>query len=115
MMPNYGCDWVKAPNFRRLSEKSVTFDTAYIGSMACMPARRELHTSRHNFLHRSWGPIEPFDDSMPELLKTNGVYTHLVTDRNGERYRRRAGASACRPRSNSLRHSHARHGRAHLP
>jgi len=45
-----------------------------------MPARRELHTGRLNFLHRSWGPIEPFDDSMPEILKNNGIYSHLVSD-----------------------------------
>jgi arylsulfatase A-like enzyme len=45
-----------------------------------MPARRELHTGRYNFLHRSWGPIEPFDDSMPEILKMNGVHSHLVSD-----------------------------------
>ncbi|RRJ65015.1 sulfatase [Paenibacillus oralis] len=80
MLPPYGCDWVHAPNFKRLAEKTVVFDHAYVGSMPCMPARRELHTGRHNFLHRSWGPIEPFDDSMPELLSENGVYTHLVTD-----------------------------------
>jgi arylsulfatase A-like enzyme len=48
--------------------------------MPCIPARRELHTGRYNFLHRSWGPLEPFDDSMPEMLKESGVYTHLVTD-----------------------------------
>lgn len=45
-----------------------------------MPARRELHTGRYNFEHRSWGPLEPFDDSMPEILKQHGVYTHLTTD-----------------------------------
>lgn len=45
-----------------------------------MPARRELHTGRYNFLHRSWGPLEPFDDSMPEILKENGIYTHLISD-----------------------------------
>jgi arylsulfatase A-like enzyme len=45
-----------------------------------VPARRELHTGRYNFLHRSWGPVEPFDDSMPEILKRNGVYSHLVSD-----------------------------------
>lgn len=80
MLPPYGCDWVHAPNFKRLADRAVTFDNCYVGSMPCMPARRELQTGRYNFLHRSWGPIEPFDDSMPELLKTNGVYTHLVTD-----------------------------------
>ncbi len=80
MLPNYGCDWVKAANFERLAEKTVTFNNCYAGSLPCMPARRELHTGRYNFLHRSWGSLEPFDDSMPELLKKNGVYTHLVSD-----------------------------------
>jgi arylsulfatase A-like enzyme len=80
MLPNYGCDWTHAPNFKRLEEKTVVFDQCYAGSLPCMPARRELHTGRYNFLHRSWGPIEPFDNSMPELLKKNGVYSHLVTD-----------------------------------
>ncbi|MDX8045398.1 sulfatase [Gracilibacillus sp. S3-1-1] len=80
MLPNYGCDWLHAPNFKRLQEKTVTFDNCYAGSLPCMPARRELHTGRYNFLHRSWGPIEPFDDSMPELLKNNNVHSHLVTD-----------------------------------
>ena len=80
MLPNYGCDWTLAPNFIRLGERAVTFDNHYVGSMPCMPARRELHTGRHNFLHRSWGPYEPFDDSTFAILKQNGVYAHLVSD-----------------------------------
>lgn len=79
-LPAYGCDWTHAPNFARLAERTVVMDTSYVGSMPCMPARRELHTGRLNFLHRSWGPIEPFDDSMPETLKTNGVHSHLASD-----------------------------------
>ncbi|UNT00786.1 sulfatase [Streptomyces tubbatahanensis] len=80
MLPPYGADWIHAPNFARLAALSTTYDNCYVGSMPCMPARRELHTGRHNFLHRSWGPLEPFDDSMPEMLKQHGVYTHLVSD-----------------------------------
>ncbi len=79
-LPNYGGELAKMPNFKRLQEHSVVFDNAYVGSLPCMPARRELHTGRLNFLHRSWCPIEPFDDSMPEILKNNGVYTHLISD-----------------------------------
>ncbi|NLG50199.1 MAG: sulfatase [Chloroflexi bacterium] len=79
-LPCYGNTWVQAPNFERLAERSVVFDNAYVGSMPCMPARRELHTGRYNLLHRSWGPLEPFDDSMPELLRQHGVHTHLVSD-----------------------------------
>ena len=82
LLPNYGCDWVKAPNFVRLGQQTVTFDTCYAGSLPCMPARRELHTGRYNFMHRSWGPLEPFDDSMPSLLQKHGVYTHLISDHN---------------------------------
>ena len=80
MLPPYGDEHIIAPNFQRLAQKSVTFDQCYAGSLPCMPARRELHTGRYNFLHRSWGPLEPYDDSMPSLLKAAGIYTHLTTD-----------------------------------
>lgn len=80
MLPPYGSTWVHAPNFHRLAQRTVTFDRCFVGSMPCVPARRELHTGRYNFLHRSWGPLEPFDDSMPRILKEKGVYTHLVSD-----------------------------------
>ncbi|MDX9979871.1 MAG: sulfatase [Lentisphaeria bacterium] len=79
-LPPYGNDWVQAPNFARLAARALTFDRCFVGSMPCMPARRELHTGRYNFLHRSWGPLEPFDDSMPRMLKTGGVYSHLCSD-----------------------------------
>ena len=80
MLPPYGCEWVHAPSFERLAQRAVTFENCYVGSMPCMPARRELHTGRYNFLHRSWGPLEPFDDSMPEMLKETGIHSHLVSD-----------------------------------
>src|SRR5699024_361775 len=76
----YGGEDMITPNFERLAEKTVQFDNFYAGSLPCIPARREFHTGRYNFLHRGWGPVEPFDDSMPEILKNNGIYTHLVTD-----------------------------------
>src|SRR5438477_6638849 len=80
MLPPYGCTWTHAPNFSRLAQRAVTFDKSYVCSMPCMPARRELHTGRPNFLHAPWGPLEPFDDSCIEMLKNSGVYTHLASD-----------------------------------
>lgn len=80
MLPPYGCDWVHAPNFQRLAERSATFDQSYVCSMPCMPARRDLHTGRPNFLHRAWGPLEPFDASMPRMLAEAGISSHLVSD-----------------------------------
>lgn len=79
-LPPYGAEDIHAPNFTRLAARTVKFANSYAGSMPCMPARREIHTGRYNFLHRSWGPLEPFDDSTPQLLSEAGIYTHLVTD-----------------------------------
>jgi len=73
-----GC--VPTPNFDRLAARGIIFDRHFAGSLPCMPARRDLQTGRLNFMHRSWGPLEPFDDSMPSILSQNGVYTHLATD-----------------------------------
>jgi arylsulfatase A-like enzyme len=79
-LPPYGNNWVHAPNFQRLAKRTAQFQNCYVGSMPCMPARREIHTGRYNFLHRSWGPLEPFDHSMPEILSKAGIHTHKVTD-----------------------------------
>ncbi|MEK9571841.1 MAG: sulfatase-like hydrolase/transferase, partial [Paracoccaceae bacterium] len=34
---------IDTPNFDRLAAKSTVFDNHYIGSMPCMPARRDMH------------------------------------------------------------------------
>jgi arylsulfatase A-like enzyme len=80
LLAPYGGARVPTPNFTRLAERAVTFERHYVGSLPCMPARRDMQTGRLSFLHRSWGPLEPFDNSFPELLHQAGVYTHLVTD-----------------------------------
>lgn len=76
----YGGSEIATPNFNRLSNRSVRFDNHYVGSLPCMPARRDIHTGKLSFLHRSWGPLEPFDTSVFEVLRKQGVYSHLSTD-----------------------------------
>ncbi|TIS55278.1 MAG: sulfatase [Mesorhizobium sp.] len=80
LLAPYGGKRVPTPNFARLAERAATFERHYVGSLPCMPARRDMQTGRLSFLHRSWGPLEPFDNSFPELLSKAGVYSHLVTD-----------------------------------
>ncbi|MDP9371990.1 MAG: sulfatase [Chloroflexota bacterium] len=79
----YGSDWVRTPNIARLAERSVVCDNHWVGSLPCMPARREFMTGRHNFLERGWGPLEPFDDVLPHQLRQvrpKPVFSHLITD-----------------------------------
>lgn len=76
----YGHDWVHTPNIDRLSQEGVTFDNHWVGSLPCMPARREFMTGRYNFVYRGWGPIEPYDDTLPGELRKQDIFTHILTD-----------------------------------
>jgi arylsulfatase A-like enzyme len=80
MLAPYGGTRVPTPNFLRLATRAATFERHYVGSLPCMPARRDMQTGRLSFLHRSWGPLEPFDNSFPDLLHRAGIYSHLITD-----------------------------------
>ena len=80
ILESYGGSIVPTPNFNRLAARAQVFDSHYVGSLPCMPARRDMLTGHLSFLHRSWGPLEPFDNAFPEQLKQNGVHSHLITD-----------------------------------
>ncbi|MCD2184624.1 sulfatase [Rhizobium sp. GN54] len=80
MLGCYGGSRVPTPNFDRLAARAQVYEKHYVGSLPCMPARRDMLTGHLSFLHRSWGPLEPFDNAFPELLQEKGVHSHLVTD-----------------------------------
>lgn len=68
------------PNLDRLAERGTVFDGHWCGSAPCMPARRDIMTGRLNFLEKPWGGLEPFDQTLPALLKTKNVYSRMITD-----------------------------------
>ena len=80
MMRLYAESGIHLPNLELLARRSVTFDNHWTGSAPCMPARRDIMTGRLNFLERGWGPIEPFDDTLPTLLREQDVTCHMITD-----------------------------------
>ena len=79
-LATYGGTSIPTPNFDRFALRAAQFNKHYAGSLPCMPARRDMHTGRLNFMHRPWGPLEPFDNSFASILSDNGVYTHIVSD-----------------------------------
>ena len=79
MIGPYGGE-VPTPNIDRLAERGVVFDSYFIGSAPCMPARRELMTGRKEFFWRGWGPMEPFDRHIASMAKSAGAATAMVTD-----------------------------------
>ncbi|MFC7157532.1 sulfatase [Halomarina halobia] len=71
---------VETDNLDRFAERATVFDTHFAGSLPCMPARREWLTGTQEFLWRPWGPIEPFDDPVPQLARDEEILTKLITD-----------------------------------
>ena len=71
---------VETPNIDRLARRAFRFDGHFVGSLPCMPARRELYAGFKELLWRPWGPLEHFDARLPRLLEAAGYTTALVTD-----------------------------------
>jgi arylsulfatase A-like enzyme len=76
----YGATHVRTPNMRRLAERGVVFDNHFVGSLPCMPARRELFSGRREFLWRSWGHMEPWDRHLAVDAAKCGYVTQMITD-----------------------------------
>ncbi|WP_300064084.1 sulfatase [uncultured Roseobacter sp.] len=70
----------RTPNIDRLAARAHVFDNHFVGSLPCMPARRELIAGRKEFMWRPWGSLEVFDPRLPSEVKTGGYHTHIVTD-----------------------------------
>jgi arylsulfatase A-like enzyme len=68
------------PSLDYLAKRGTVFENHWCGSAPCMPARRDIMTGRLNFLEKPWGAMEPFDQSLPYMLKQKNVYSHIVTD-----------------------------------
>lgn len=71
---------VRAPNLARFAERALTFDRHYAGSLPCLPARREWLCGIQEFLWRPWGPVEPYDRTIPARCRKARIPSALITD-----------------------------------
>jgi len=76
----YGPSPFATPNLQRFADRAFRFDNHFVGSLPCMPARREIFSGNMGFQWRPWGPLEPFDARLPRLLERAGYQTGIVTD-----------------------------------
>lgn len=71
---------VETPNLDRFARRATVFENHRVGSLPCMPARREFFGGVQEFLWRPWGPMEPFDTPIALAARKNGIATQLITD-----------------------------------
>ena len=76
----YGPSTCATPNLDAFAKRAWRFDNHFVGSLPCMPARREIYSGFSEMLWRPWGPLEPFDQRLPKRLEANGYATAIVTD-----------------------------------
>jgi len=76
----YGADEVDTPNLDCIAKEGIIFDSHFTASAPCIPARRELLKGILELRHRSWGPLEPFDTTLPKLLDNISCPSMLVTN-----------------------------------
>jgi arylsulfatase A-like enzyme len=76
----YGDTHVHTPNLQHFADKSWRFDNHFVGSLPCMPARREIFSGFKEMMWRPWGPLELFDERLPRLLEKQDYTTAIVTD-----------------------------------
>ena len=79
-VPAYGGTSVAMPNLDRLARRAWRFDSHFVGSLPCMPARREIFAGFKEHLWRPWGGLEPGDARLPRLVEAAGHRTVIVTD-----------------------------------
>ncbi len=76
----YGPSAVATPNLDAFARRAWRMDNHFVGSLPCMPARREIFSGFKEMMWRPWGPLEPFDARLPKLLAAQGYSTAIVTD-----------------------------------
>ncbi len=76
----YGSSAIATPNLDAFAKRSWRCDNHFVGSLACIPARREIFAGFKEMMWRPWGPLEPSDARLPKLLEAEGYTTGLVTD-----------------------------------
>jgi arylsulfatase A-like enzyme len=79
-VPAYGGTAVATPNLDRLARRGFRFDNHFVGSLPCMPARREIFAGFKELMWRPWGGLEPGDARLPRLVEAAGFRTAIVTD-----------------------------------
>ncbi|MGH7024030.1 MAG: sulfatase [Caulobacteraceae bacterium] len=92
MLGCYGGTEFATPNIDRLAARSVRFDSHYVGSLPCMPARHDILCGALDFLWKPWGSVEIWEDAITARLSAAGVTSQLISDhphlfeRGGENY-----------------------------
>ncbi len=76
----YGNTWIHTPNIDRLAREATLFENAYAEGLPTIPCRRAMLTGRYTLPSKGWGPLDPDDNTVADMLWGRGVHTALIYD-----------------------------------
>jgi arylsulfatase A-like enzyme len=76
----YGAREFDTPNLDRFARRAVRFDSHFVGSLPCIPARHDLLCGALDFLWKPWGSIELWEEPITAALRRAGVTSCLISD-----------------------------------
>jgi arylsulfatase A-like enzyme len=76
----YGNDWIKTPAIDQLAGESAIFEHAYSEGIPTLPFRCAAFTGKYTLPRRGWGPLDPLDSTISEVLWNQGYTSALIAD-----------------------------------
>ncbi|MEM2260257.1 MAG: sulfatase [Candidatus Methanomethylicaceae archaeon] len=64
----------------KFASKAIVFKNAYPGGLPTLPVRYELMTGQFTLPYRGWGPLNPEEITIAEILNREGYVCGLITD-----------------------------------
>jgi arylsulfatase A-like enzyme len=76
----YGNDWIKTPVLDRFAADSTVFEHAYSEGLPTLPFRCAAFTGKYTLPRKGWGPLDPTDNVITEVLWNRGYASALISD-----------------------------------
>jgi len=76
----YGNDWIKTPCIDQFAADSAIFEHAYTEGLPTLPFRCAAFTGKYTLMRKGWGPLDPTDNVLSEVLWNRGFKSALIAD-----------------------------------
>ena len=76
----YGNDWIQTPNIDQLARMGTLFENAYTEGLPTVPCRRAMITGRYTLPFKGWGPLDPDDTTIADILWGKDVEKAMIYD-----------------------------------
>jgi len=76
----YGNEWIKTPAIDQFASESAVFDHAYSEGLPTLPFRCAAFTGKYTLPRKGWGPLDPTDNALSEVLWNQGYTSALIAD-----------------------------------